>query len=69
MLFRSMINSFGNLGGYYGPKWIGVIKDKLGDPANALFILAGFLVLCAALVLITFKPNSAIAKQPAMSRA
>ena len=65
----AMINSFGNLGGYYGPKWIGVIKDKLGDPANALFILAGFLVLCAALVLITFKPNSAIAKQPAMSRA
>ena len=65
----AMINSFGNLGGYYGPKWIGVIKDKLGDPANALFILAGFLVLCAVLVLITFKPNSAIAKQPAMSRA
>ena len=53
----ALINSFGNLGGYYGPKWIGVIKDKLGDPANALFILAGFLVLCAVLTVTVFKPN------------
>ena len=64
----AMINSFGNLGGYYGPKWIGVIKDKLGDPANALFILAGFLVLCAILVLVTFKPNST-ALRPATAHA
>lgn len=61
----ALINSFGNLGGYYGPKWIGVIKDKLGDPANALFILAAFLVLCAALTLTVFKPQSVNLRQPA----
>ena len=53
----ALINSFGNLGGYYGPKWIGAIKDKLGDPANALFILAAFLVLCAILAVTVFKPH------------
>lgn len=61
----ALINSFGNLGGYYGPKWIGVIKDKLGDPANALFILSAFLVLCAALTLTVFKPQSVNLRQPA----
>jgi MFS family permease len=60
----ALINSFGNLGGYYGPKWIGVIKDKLGDPANALFILAGFLVLCAVLTLTVFKARQVSAAHP-----
>ena len=60
----ALINSFGNLGGYYGPKWIGVIKDKLGDPANALFILAGFLVLCAVLTLTVFKAKQVSALPP-----
>ena len=58
----ALINSFGNLGGYYGPKWIGVIKDKLGDPANALFILAAFLVLCAVLAVTVFKPVTITAR-------
>ncbi len=60
----ALINSFGNLGGYYGPKWIGVIKDKLGDPADALFILAGFLVLCAVLTLTVFKAKQVSALHP-----
>ena len=64
----ALINSFGNLGGYYGPKWIGVIKDKLGDPANALFILAGFLVLCAILTLTVFKPIPATSPRPAAAQ-
>ena len=64
----ALINSFGNLGGYYGPKWIGVIKDKLGDPADALFILAGFLVLCAVLTVTVFKPNVVSAIRPATAR-
>ena len=64
----AMINSFGNLGGYYGPKWIGVIKDKLGDPANALFVLAGFLVLCAILTLTVFKPIPAGSLRPHTAR-
>jgi MFS family permease len=64
----ALINSFGNLGGYYGPKWIGAIKDKLGDPANALYILAAFLVLCAVLAVTVFKPTQ-IAATPEMKHA
>ena len=64
----ALINSFGNLGGYYGPKWIGVIKDKLGDPADALFILAGFLVLCAILTVTVFKPIPATSPRPAAAQ-
>jgi MFS family permease len=58
----ALINSFGNLGGYYGPKWIGAIKDKLGDPADALYILAGFLVLCAVLAVTVFKSDTVTAR-------
>lgn len=58
----ALINSFGNLGGYYGPKWIGAIKDRLGDPADALYILAGFLVLCAVLAVTVFKSDTVTAR-------
>lgn len=58
----ALINSIGNLGGYYGPKWIGAIKDKLGDPAQALYILAAFLVLCAVLAITVFKAVPGITK-------
>ncbi len=65
----ALINSFGNLGGYYGPKWIGAIKDKLGDPADALFILGGFLLLCAILTIVFFKPAPDGSRRPATERA
>jgi D-galactonate transporter len=50
-----LINSFGALGGMPGPWLVGFVKDATGSPANALYILACFFFLCAALVLIVFR--------------
>jgi len=43
------INSIGNLGGFFGPWYVGVLKDVTGDFAGGLFGLA-LLSLIAALV-------------------
>ncbi len=51
----ALINSFGALGGFFGPYLIGVVKDLTGSPANALYVLAGFFFLCAVLVVTVFK--------------
>ena len=52
-----LINSFGALGGMPGPWLVGFVKDATGSPANALYILACFFFLCAALVLVVFRPR------------
>ena len=43
------INSIGNLGGFFGPWYVGVIKDLTGSYAGGLYGLA-FLGLVAAMV-------------------
>jgi cyanate permease len=40
-----------------GPWLVGFVKDATGSPANALYILACFFFLCAALVLVVFRPR------------
>lgn len=45
------INSIGNLGGFFGPTIIGVIKQQTGSYANGLYFVAALLVLSALLVL------------------
>jgi MFS transporter, ACS family, tartrate transporter len=47
------INSIGNLGGFFGPWWIGVMKDVTGSFAGGLFGLA-LLSFVAALVCAFF---------------
>ena len=47
------INSIGNLGGFFGPWWIGVMKDATGSFAGGLFGLA-LLSFLAALVCAFF---------------
>jgi ACS family tartrate transporter-like MFS transporter len=47
------INSIGNLGGFFGPWWIGVMKDATGSFAGGLFGLA-LLSFVAALVCAFF---------------
>jgi ACS family tartrate transporter-like MFS transporter len=47
------INSIGNLGGFFGPWYVGVMKDATGNFAGGLFGLA-LLSLIAALVCALF---------------
>ncbi|UUZ92578.1 hypothetical protein LJK87_45895 [Paenibacillus sp. P25] len=45
-------NAIGNLGGYYGPKVVGMLKDATGDFHAGFYFLAGSLVLAAITTLI-----------------
>src|SRR5947199_241379 len=57
------INSIGNLGGFFGPWYVGVIKDWTGSYAGGLYGLA-FLCLISAVVCALFLdiPNPAAAR-------
>jgi ACS family tartrate transporter-like MFS transporter len=47
----ALINSIGNLGGFVGPYLIGLFKDLTGSFAGGLYLLAGFILLSAVIVL------------------
>jgi ACS family tartrate transporter-like MFS transporter len=57
------INSLGNLGGFFGPWYVGVIKDWTGSYAGGLYGLA-FLCVVSAVVCALFLdiPNPAAAR-------
>jgi ACS family tartrate transporter-like MFS transporter len=40
----ALINSVGNLGGYFGPTFVGRIKDRTGSDFGALLLLGGALL-------------------------
>jgi ACS family tartrate transporter-like MFS transporter len=48
----ALINSVGNLGGFFGPFILGWIKDSTGSFDNGLYALAGFMVLAAITTLV-----------------
>jgi MFS transporter, ACS family, tartrate transporter len=48
----ALINSVGNLGGYFGPKIVGIIKDETHSDTTALLFLGGALLLLGGLALI-----------------
>ncbi len=48
----ALINSVGNLGGYFGPRLVGIIKDRTGSDTTALLWLGGALLLLSGLALI-----------------
>lgn len=50
-----MLNSFGALGGFFGPHLVGFAKDLSGKPTNALYILAGIDYLVAVLAVGVLK--------------
>jgi ACS family tartrate transporter-like MFS transporter len=41
----ALINSVGNLGGYVGPKVVGMITDKTGSAMTAMFVLGGAMLV------------------------
>ncbi len=62
------INSIGNLGGFFGPWYVGVIKDMTGSFAGGLFGLA-LLSLIAALVCAFFLDIPDVTKRPRVAAA
>ena len=62
------INSIGNLGGFFGPWYVGVIKDMTGSYAGGLFGLAA-LGLAAAMIAAFWLhiPDTAKSKQTAIA--
>ncbi|CAI1098461.1 D-galactonate transporter [Serratia quinivorans] len=46
----ALVNSVGNLAGFFGPTVLGWLKDQTGQTDSGLYILAGFLLLCAPLI-------------------
>ena len=48
----AIINSLGNLAGFFGPSVMGMIKDSTGSFTNGLLVLAGVAVVAAVIVLI-----------------
>lgn len=69
----ALINSVGNLGGYFGPDIVGRLKDKTGSDIAALMLLGGCLLGMSILTLTvrkTIKANGANAvAQPASTAA
>jgi ACS family tartrate transporter-like MFS transporter len=51
----ALINSVGNLGGFFGPFIVGWIKDSTGSFDDGLYALAGFMVLAAIVTVIGVK--------------
>jgi len=48
----ALVNSVGNLAGFFGPTVLGWLKDTTGSTDGGLYILAGFLLLCAPLIML-----------------
>ena len=48
----ALVNSIGNLGGFFGPTMIGWLKDKTGSFTAGMFGLAGILALAGAIALL-----------------
>jgi ACS family tartrate transporter-like MFS transporter len=54
-----LINSIGNLGGFFGPYTIGWLSDKMGSYAGGLWAVAAALLLSGAVVLVV-RPKAAM---------
>jgi MFS transporter, ACS family, tartrate transporter len=52
----ALINSVGNLGGFFGPTFVGLIKDRTGGDIGALLLLGGAL-LGLAMIAFTVPAN------------
>ena len=61
----ALINSIGNLGGFFGPTIMGTLRDMTGGYTGGLLVLAGALVLEAILVSMLKLPDTRPAVTPA----
>jgi MFS family permease len=61
----ALINSLGNVSGFFGPYAIGVMRDTFGNTSAAVYSLAGSLVISA--ILVHFIPSRFIDRQEGRS--
>jgi MFS family permease len=54
----ALINSIGNLSGWLGPFMVGWLKDMTGRTSTGLYVVAGF-EIAAALLIVLFMPRDA----------
>jgi len=54
----AIISSVGNLGGFFGPYFVGFLKDFTGSTNAGMYVLASFALLCTVAVL-AFPKNPA----------
>jgi sugar phosphate permease len=54
----ALINCCGNLAGYLSPVLVAWVKETTGNLSNALYMLAGWLLLSAILVMVNFSRNA-----------
>ena len=54
----AVINSVGNLGGFFGPTLVGLIKDRTGSDVAAMLLLGGALLGMGLLAFAMPNPNS-----------
>jgi ACS family tartrate transporter-like MFS transporter len=52
----AIINSVGNLGGFFGPYVVGLLKHATGDFRGGLLVIGGALAVSGALVLLPWVP-------------
>ena len=55
----AIINSVGNLGGFFGPYMVGFLKDATGSTNAGMYFLATFAILCTIAVLAIPKKEAA----------
>jgi sugar phosphate permease len=60
----ALINSVGNLGGFFGPTFVGMIKDKTGSDFGALLLLGGALLGMGLLVLLVPQRTKPVSPSP-----
>jgi ACS family tartrate transporter-like MFS transporter len=53
-----LINSLGNLGGYFGPKIVGELKSSSGKYESGLWFMAGCVFLAGLLAILLTKPKN-----------
>jgi ACS family tartrate transporter-like MFS transporter len=58
----ALINSIGNMGGFFGPSMMGTLRDWTGGYTGGLLVLAGALVIEAILVMTLRLPAAAPAR-------
>ncbi|MDR3531351.1 MAG: MFS transporter [Rhodopila sp.] len=65
------INSIGNLGGFFGPWYVGFMKDATGSYAGGLYGLAlfGFIAAVVCAFFLNIQNNAVVAAEPVASQA
>jgi len=61
----ALINSVGNLGGFFGPSITGWAREATGNYAMTLVVLGGFLALSGVIVLLVGRSHRSAAAETA----